>query len=94
MRFNFRVLADHLLAFLTAVWVSGFGSRKPQFLEVSVIGGHTCTRRSAWVSQGSRIVFGARILYLSFADFTILFWSGAAYFGKQDNTYSLDFSIP
>ena len=39
MRFILRVLADCLLAFFTAVWVSGIGSRTPRFLEVSVIGG-------------------------------------------------------
>ena len=41
-------------------------------------------------------VHSARISYVSITDFAILFWSGNAYFGKQDNTYisSLDFSIP
>ena len=54
------------------------------------------TRRAAWVFPGSCIVFGAGISYVSITDFTKLFWSGDAYFGKQDGTYisSLDFSIP
>ena len=55
------VLADCLPAFFTAVWMSGIGSRKPRFLKVSVIGGHTHTQRAAWVFPGSPIVFGARI---------------------------------
>ena len=86
------------LHFLLLCGVSGVGSWKPRFwsLEVSVIQGtHTYPEGGMGIS-GFAYCLWARILYVSITDFTKLFWSGDAYFGKQNGTYisSLDFSIP
>ena len=74
MRFNLLVLSEHLLAFFTAVWVLGIGSRKPMILEVSVIGGNIRVPRGLLGYILVRILsLGPCISNVSITDFTDCF---------------------
>ena len=79
---TFKITCLH---FLMLCGVSLVGSRKPRFWnsEVWVI-------RRNYAYHGYLRVrvlsFGGRISYVSVTDFTKLFWSGDAYFGKQGST--------
>ena len=83
MRFICGFLEITCVHFYCCVGV-GDSLSKTQVLEVSVIGGHTRTRRAAWLSPpGLRIVFEACISYVSITDFKATFHLTTSMHGER-----------